>query len=792
MSSLPTLLRKGYIIPPNNLSDKDTDKILNTISIEYVLQILSNKIQNPETGRIKDTITKAGDKVIILKSDTGSGKSTILPPKLYEKFKNKLNRSIIVTQPRILTAVDIPNDIVKYNSFLKLGENIGYNTGKFKNIPKSSGIVFATVGILLQDLLMNDDEAFISKYQFIIIDEVHERNVETDQCLFMLKKFLKGNYEDPRCPIVILMSATFDEKIFINYFNVPQKNYIQVKGSTFPIETTFTKYTVTNYVEYASLQAQKLHMENLADLDETEEYRDIIIFVKDSGIGKQLYKELHKFNTDICNDSKKFEKYTKEIETKMDNLLSKVGGSGTIKQSFYILPILLDSKNFNKGNIDYQNLFSSIDLVTVPLWKTNVVLEGDPTSYAKPSRRIIISTNIAETGVTIPTLKYCIDTGYELKSEFYPEFGCSALIAKNIFQGAAIQRRGRVGRKAPGFFFPVYTNSTFDLLPKDKIFDIINSDSTDALLNTLIKEKNVEIVQESKVSIIKNNKNEDIFQMFKNVTGNWYRINNDFSTNIASLDFLEMPSIQSLSYSMERLYNLGFIDKNYDITGTGYIANKFQWISLECRKMILASYFFNVSTLDIITIVAFIYISKRNIFEKTFDISQWITDDHTIMGIDDFISCIIVWDKFQSYLTNSEKSAEKSLNQIEKWCVKSGLKFDGLMEVIYMRDKIIDDMVKIGLNPFYNRVKENSYNSPEDVKDIKMCVYEGYKCNMFKHNSGNLYNSCFNDILIKVKSNILKKMEIKPSYIIVDNYTLAQKFDDAQYEFLSDGMLLLI
>jgi HrpA-like RNA helicase len=803
MSSLPTLLRKGYIIPPKNTTKADAEKIGNTVSIDYILGIVANKIQNISTGRILETATSAGDRVLVLKSDTGSGKSTILPPKLYERFNYKIKRSIMVTQPRVLTAIDIPNTIVEYNKSLKMGKNIGYSTGEFKNPPVDGGILFATIGILLQDLLINTDEDFIMKYQFIIVDEVHERDMQTDLCLYLLKGFLQRNYDSLRCPLVILMSATFDENIFINYFGVPSKNYIQVKGSTFPITTQFTKYTVTDYVKYASLQAQKIHMDNLDEIqnhddkgdeiqnhddkgdeiqnhDDTGDenissvYRDIIIFVKDSGIAKKIYRDLHVFNSKICTDETLFRDYGIKIEEDINALML----GGTIKKSHFILPILLDSKNFNKGSIDYQNLFSSIEIVNAPIWRGDNY-DDAPDGYVKPSRRVIISTNVAETGVTIPTLKYCIDTGYELKMEFYPEYGCNSLITKNISSGSAIQRRGRVGRKAPGLYYPCYTEATFDLLPTDKVFEIVNNDPTETLLNILIKIKNVEITHVDNIAIIANNQNEDIFHVHSDVTGDWFRVVNELSTNISALDLLEPPSIQSICYSIEKLYILGYIDCNYDVTAPGYIINKLEWISLESKRFILASYVNDVSTIDAITIAAFIYVDKRNIFDKGFDITKLYKGKFESQC--DFINCLVIWDAFNGI--------EKDIELVELWCTKMKLKYEGLMQVIYMRNKIISDMVTLGLNPNYNAIYTGEYVTEESIRGLKTIIYEGFKGNLMQWKLNNTYRSLQNNVKLKVKSETMRMLKTNPQYIICSSYTMGQKFGEAQYELIADSFV---
>ena len=130
-----------------------------------------------------------------------------------------------------------------------------------------------------------------------------------------------------------------------------------------------------------------------------------------------------------------------------------------------------------------------------------------------------------------------------------------------------------------------------------------------------------------------------------------------FKIKKAISDFIELPSINSLSYSVEKLHILGFIDDNYDITLPGFISNQIRFINLECRKMILSGYYYGASILDLVTISAFVYVQKRNIFEKKFKMENFlkISDEefpfyNNVLIADDFINCLFIWNSLQKYL----------------------------------------------------------------------------------------------------------------------------------------------
>lgn len=790
---VPTLLRKGYVIIPNGTDETEKSRIENMTAIDYILDFISGNIPSSRSHSPNNIAKKYGDKIIVLKAETGSGKSTVLPSKLYTSFFKNTQRNILVTQPRILTATDIPTSIVDYIPELELDKNIGYNTGEFKRMPRDRGIIFSTIGVLTQQLILDTDEKFIKRYQFVIIDEVHERSIETDLCLFLIKKFLQNNWENPLCPLFILTSATFNEELFINYYDIPRKNYIQVVGSTYKIHANFPKYSIANYIQYATLKAQQLHLQNIDDIKSNSDIRDIIIFVRDSGIGKVIYDELSKFNL-ILDDLDNIETQLSALNIKLNSHLKSGGG-----RRYHILPIILDKRNFEKGSIEYKNLFTDLELTTVSFTK------GEKIINVRPSRRIIIATNIAETGVTIPTLKYCIDTGYHLSSDFFPEYGCGSLISKNITHGMAMQRRGRVGRKAEGYWYPCYTESTFESLPVDQFSKFITTDITENLLTILIKEKQVNLTLVKDINIIKNYIGEDLFQVNPLLQNDWYKLHNTKETDITGLDFIEPPSIQSIIYSLQKLHILGCIDDEYNITNIGYYINQIRFIPLECKKLIFSGYYYGANILDLITISSFIYTQKHIVFENGFKVKNFlnISEDkftHIIDNIisDDFINTIFLWNQYVEFVS---KKTNFGISKLINWCKDHFIKYEGLMKVLSTRDIIIKNLVELGLDPYKNGLKldklEYNLNSIiknsmddglDEIKKIKYCLYEGYKCNMLSYKNGKYVSNTYN-LPIKVKSNYTKqKPDVLPARnIIVENFSMSKKFDSEQFEFISNS-----
>ena len=123
-------------------------------------------------------------------------------------------------------------------SGLKLGQDIGYQTGPMKR-KAQRGFLYMTDGVLLQRLLTLKDEQICSRYSTIIIDEVHSRTIGVDLVLYHIKKLLERYHTLHNCPVVILVSATFETESFLKYFGTPRNHVLQVLGRTFPITTNW-------------------------------------------------------------------------------------------------------------------------------------------------------------------------------------------------------------------------------------------------------------------------------------------------------------------------------------------------------------------------------------------------------------------------------------------------------------------------------------------------------------------------------------------------------------------------
>jgi HrpA-like RNA helicase len=821
MSGLPTLLKPGAVLSQKWMNASQRANLSTQKSIDFLIDYLIDRTWD-KTIPPKIPITGPGSRVLVLRSGTGTGKSTVLPATLYTKFYEEMGikKNIICTQPTVITASDIPYQIVQNYKNLTMGENIGFQTGTLVRKPVK-GVLFATVGILLQHLKLLTDEEFMRKYSFIILDEIHNRSIEVDTTLFYLKNLLTRCYENPDCPFLILTSGTFEPDIFMEYFGCPTDAFLDVVGSSHPISDNFTTFDVTNYIDYAVDLVEKIHLENLTDITDNKEYRDIMIFVQGGGQIKKISDKIHQLNADI------FSKGVEAAKLHMKEQQKKWGGKEKkVADVYYLCPIMLMSDNIQKGEKDYQDLFTDISSVLVDIYafddegkRTDRILRTVPAS-----RKVIISTNSAETGITVPGLRYCIDSGLVNESQFNPNFGCSVLMNKNVTQASSRQRRGRVGRKEPGVFYASYTKDTYDKMPPLSYPDIVKADVTNFVLDIILTETKTTLERIEAKEI-----DTESFQM-NQFDQWWYKLKYENSFDAKKLDFIQYPAADSVTYATEKLYGLGFIDHEYKPTLFGYVGSKFRKVFIENVRMILAGYQHGANILDLITITCFLqaghklgikknkYVPRNPLGVSAAEAERYFS----VVFADEFVEYLFIWDDFMKEVsrigeTLSKKSKTKKLEAIRrvlpKWAEKNGFDYDVLAKIASARDEMIVDLLNIGLNPFYNGLglPRGTYNlvdilrndlgeGLEEIRKIKKSIYEGYRFNLYI-NDGTGYISKYGHNTVTLDSKLIKPIkptdmpdvqQIRPKYIVVSNTMIqVSSVTPGMYEFAGGDISVL-
>lgn len=652
----PTLLRAGFlrqVVVNNKKYGPSAAELKDIRPVDHIMRWCEVRIG--KTGKSQ------ADRVLILESSTGSGKSTVLPPEYFHRFFETQYKNIACTQPRVLTSVEIPSQsILPYHTRaaldaakfanrkpLELGKNLGYQNSVLTKKPVR-GIIYMTVGVLMQQLGIMSDEDFMRKYGVIFLDEAHERSIGLDITIYLLKRFIDRNYKSPECPLVIIMSATLDVGKFADYMMgnlepaVRYGNIISVEGFTFPIEDRWTKQVSSNYCADAVNKVVQIHTTEYTDFLETEEELKeaaaLVAKLRKEGVPMDTMPQMEpqrRFGGAASKGSQKL-KLKPASGMRQADILIFVNGAADLKrikkgveklnrhpffQRYPIMPLELTSDAVTSQNPDYRALFQDASKLLVTIFDEN----NNP-KMVRPYRRVVVSTNVAETGVTIDTLKHVIDTGFYKSAEFNPTFGVSMLVNKPVTQSMHRQRRGRVGRKGPGVSHSIFTEEAYNSMHVMQYPDIAKDQIAQDLLVILIREYDKDGVFQS------TSLKEAIETHYDDVIGKAKPI------NIRNLGLLDAPSADSLHYALDKLFILGFIDALCKPTRLGIIASKFRFVSLECIKMILSGYAWGASVIDLVTLAAFMQFPKTSLF-STFREDDFLFSlkrgEFSLFGFDD-------------------------------------------------------------------------------------------------------------------------------------------------------------
>ena len=704
-----TLLNPGNLVARMGENQEDLDTM---VPLDYIMDWLGPQIDNKNPSSMSD-------RVIILLSKTGSGKSTSLPATIYLRYFNKYRKRIVITEPRVLTTIEIPRDIANISTYqtpnkeglsIELYRNLGYQTQEFVNKPSEKGILFSTTGILLQFLKHMTDEQFIRKFKFIIIDEAHDRSLDVDLILLMMKQLISRNLsKNP--PFLILMSATLNVSQYSKYFNT--KTIFEVNGQSKPIDVIYPSLDVDDiYAKTCEIIKNLEHYEKQNPSEELKKgVRDVIIFMPTTPTIKKMVLALSKLNSTL----------TKKV-----------------------LPISITAFDINRGTENYKLLMANPS-------KLKVEIDG---KMLPAYRRIIVSTNVAETGLTLECLRYCIDTALQFTNEFNPRYGLNILMVKPTTSSMSLQRKGRVGRKQPGVFFPLFTENTFNNMIVNNTPSIQVEDMTSHLL-ALIANESVSSID-----------NLPIFKM------------------------LTPPSNDSVRYSLERLFTLGAIDANCDITGLGKKMNTFRKINIESCRMILSGIVYGTSIKELVCLACLMSIKKSDIvidkrdsgvtpydtsllFDELYQTNS--TDKCDTMNYSrlkaklligcEMLELLLIYQRF------SAKAGTVSINELRNWCVSKGLNHYGLCKVTESINEVywqLLEQLKINAlhmntqhSELYQTLKRSSDTNTELIEStikLKQCIYEGYKNNLLLWNTEANSFQTQTGINVAVKSPIVSRL----------------------------------
>ncbi|KAI9722429.1 MAG: putative ATP-dependent RNA helicase dhr2 [Chrysothrix sp. TS-e1954] len=454
--------------------------------------------------------------VLLLVGETGSGKSTQVPQYLLNE--QWCEKCIAITQPRRVAAISLARRVADEMG-TTLGSSspaskVGYSVRFDNNVAPATRIKYLTEGMLLQEMLRDPS---LSQYSAVIVDEVHERSVNVDLILGFMKQLVRGGKQarDGKALKVVVMSATADINALSDFFaerSTPVTRTAPSSPEAADNESNASWSGISDEENEQRVSKQNGHTP--AEVNDDSTY---LCYIE----GRQYPIQ----TTYISEATQDFTEAAVQMifqihlkEPLPGDILVFLPGQDTIEALESIV-----NEHASAMSPDLPKILALPLFAALPRAAQDLIFSPAP----KFTRKVILSTNIAETSVTISGIRHVIDTGLAKVKEHRPTLSLDSLLVKPISKSSATQRKGRAGRDAPGKCYRLYTEQTYLGLEKVTQPEIVRCDLASAILTIKARHKNIDIL---------------------------------------SFPFLTPPSPQSLRKALMHLYRLGALDGEGAIT----------------------------------------------------------------------------------------------------------------------------------------------------------------------------------------------------------------------------------
>ncbi|KAI0464190.1 DEAH-box ATP-dependent RNA helicase prp43 [Komagataella kurtzmanii] len=558
--------------------------------------------------------------IMVFVGETGSGKTTQIPQfVLYDEMPHLLGSQVACTQPRRVAAMSVAARVADEMD-VTLGEEVGYSI-RFENKTSSKTILkYMTDGMLLREAM---DDHNLSRYSCIILDEAHERTLATDILMGLLKQVVKTR---PDLKIII-MSATLDAEKFQSYFN--DAPLLAVPGRTHPVEIYYTPEFQRDYLDSAIRTVLQIHA--------TEDEGDVLLFL---------------------TGEEEIEDAVRKISLEADALVREQNcGPVDVYPLYGSLPPHMQQKIFNKAPERF-------------------------TPNGRPGRKVIISTNIAETSLTIDGIVYVVDPGFSKQKVYNPRIRVESLLVSPISKASAQQRAGRAGRTRPGKCFRLYTEEAFQK----------------------------ELIEQSYPEILRSNLASTVLELKK--------LGID---DLVHFDFMDPPAPETMMRALEELNYLACLDNDGSLTALGRLASQFP-LDPMLAVMLIGSSEFNCSN-EILTIVAML--SVPSVFVRPPNNKKKADEMKSLFAHSDgdHLTLLNVYHAFQS-----EEAYEKGLNP---WCKEHFLSYRSLKSAENVRRQLERLMERYDLH-----LVSTDFEDPRYYDNIRKALTSGFFMQVAKKRSG--------------------------------------------------------
>ncbi|XP_053567900.1 putative ATP-dependent RNA helicase DHX57 [Bombina bombina] len=483
--------------------------------------------------------------VLVISGMTGCGKTTQIPQFILDASlqgppSNVSN--IICTQPRRISAISVAERVAQERAE-RVGLSVGYQIRLESVKSAATRLLYCTTGVLLRRL---EGDTSLQGVTHVIVDEVHERTEESDFLLLVLKDVIM---KQPDLKI-ILMSATLNAELFSNYFN--KCPVVHIPGRTFPVDQYFledaiakTRYVVEEGSPYHRSSKNSSGHEPFKG-KKGKSYGDLY-----DDLDQEMSFSLHLEDTKAVKDSVPDQQLSfKELSVRYNGLSKSViktlSAMDLEKINLDLIEALLEwivngdhsyppgaVLVFLPGLAEIKMLFEQLQsnasfnnrrnkrCVIYPL-HSSLSSEEQQAVFLKPPRgvtKIIITTNIAETSVTIDDVIYVIDSGKMREKRYDPCKSMESLEDTWVSKANALQRKGRAGRVASGVCFHLFTGHHYEyqlleqqlpeikripleqLCLRIKILEMFSECRLESVLGRLIEPPNVESLHASKLRL---------------------------------------------------------------------------------------------------------------------------------------------------------------------------------------------------------------------------------------------------------------------------------------------------
>ncbi|KAL5534235.1 hypothetical protein ACEPAG_697 [Sanghuangporus baumii] len=425
--------------------------------------------------------------VTVLMAATGSGKTTQIPQLILDSFIDKSEGAtcnIFCTQPRRLAAISVAQRVAKERGE-RAGKNssIGYQVRFEAALPDENGsVTFCTIGVFLrrmQSALQRGHDRILDAVTHIIVDEVHERDIDTDLLLVVLKRLIEDRKAKGNPLKVILMSATVDSTLFRSYFTDTSgkpASLIEIPGRSFPVEKHFLDEFLPSLMQRGRESQWVFRDEKVARYIQ-QELPDAVRFLPDTSVLTTKVDRDEELEIPYALVALTISHVLRNSDS--GHVLVFLPGWEEIQSVQKILTSWESSQSlgldFNDGSKFALHVLHS----SIPLAEQEVIFDPPPEGV----RRIILSTNVAETSVTIPDVVYVVDTAKIKENRYDPERHISSLVSAWVGKSNLNQRAGRAGRHRPGEYYGILSQQRADNLHSHQTVEMKRMDLSNVVMH---------------------------------------------------------------------------------------------------------------------------------------------------------------------------------------------------------------------------------------------------------------------------------------------------------------------